>query len=162
MLEKNLKKIRNPWAVYGWFNGAWDIGRIRKESPKGFYLEYQENKSNLVDFWDKKWVKRFKTSSNAVRYFLRHQYISGENFLLENDITRQLKKNFPKAIKQEAEQLSNNSLVGYNSASPEYKPVLLETTVSDPYLDILSQRSAKCTKYSTGNCELCKRKERPC
>lgn len=70
-----------------------------------------------------KWVKNFRTSDEAVKYFFENQSFLDYPRLSKSDITKRLSVNFPKALKQESIQNFYNTLVSYqNKLSSQSSP----------------------------------------
>jgi hypothetical protein len=76
MADKTTEKIEKPWAVYGWFLGAWDIGKIVKDSKDTCYIQYSERQQYSPECWDKDWVHVFDNPVKAMAYFRVHVHDS--------------------------------------------------------------------------------------
>jgi hypothetical protein len=120
--------IEKPWAVYGWFCGSWDIGRIEHEFPHCVYIENCEGNFYFPEFENVKRVKRFVSPLEAASYFFEHQGTE-ENPLSIEEIIERLYNHFPEAMKQEEKrvlQSFHDTLIAYQNVR-------------------LSQSSPKCT-----------------
>lgn len=69
---------------------------------------------NHPELYDMDYVKTFKTSKEAIDYFLRNQ-VSYEDPFSKREITMLLLSNFPKALKQEAVQNIYQTLIAYKN-----------------------------------------------
>jgi len=126
MAKENKKIIEKPWAVYGWKSGSYGIGKVVQDFNNALWIkDFDEDD---LTCWEPKWVKTFKTSGEAARYFFENQ-VPCEVQFSKSDITKCLFANFPKALKQEAVQSLHDALFVYQNK-------------------LSSQSSPKCTKLS--------------
>lgn len=117
MAENKTPKIEKPWAVYGWWNGSWDIGILLSlsEDKQTGEIRYIEGQHYSPEYWDMKWVRIFKTSEEAINYFSGSQSFIDDSKFSKKDITKRLLANFPKAMKQESIQNLYETLVSYKN-----------------------------------------------
>jgi hypothetical protein len=117
MSEENPQAIEKPWAVYGAWAGAIDIGRIMhlSENQKIGRIQYCEGQQYPLESWDMGWVESFKTSAEATDCFLKTQSPFWETQLSLRDITKMLRINFPTAMKQESLQIFHDTLIAYQN-----------------------------------------------
>ena len=116
MAENLNSKIEKPWAVYGAEDGSWDIGRLlslSKDKQTG-EIRYTEGQMYPPEYWEMKWVRTFKTSTEAADYFFNNQGLVECPSRLK-DITKRLLQNFPQSLKQESIQNLYNTLVYYKN-----------------------------------------------
>ncbi len=141
-MGESLSQIEKPWAVYGWWIGSWDIGRIIEYNGTSPQIQYCEGQMYSLASWDPKWVKTFKTINEAIDYFVIHQQPYEEEYSRETTL-KQVSRHFPNAMKQEL-QRERHSLVN-----------LLKDLA-------LSQSLTKCTQPKPTSCGYCARQEKAC
>ncbi len=98
------KIIEKPWAVYGWYLGSWNIGRILKYNVDSPQIQYSEGQMYPLASWDPKWVTTFKSLNEAVDHFIIHQTGIYEEIYSKEKILKELSRYFPAAIKQERQR----------------------------------------------------------
>ena len=100
------RQIKEPWCVYGYLsvllpNG---FGKIVGESELTYDLIYDESGS-LASYvsWDKKYVKRFETLEQAIKYFIEHkpEYDVRELSLTNKEIESWARYQFPSQFQEE-------------------------------------------------------------
>jgi len=104
-------EIKKPWAVYGWDGGSMGIGKIKRESPNGLWIEYCEGQEYFPECWDLKWVHQFNSPIKAMAYFLVHQIKNCEKEYNKRRTIMMFLNNFPserKNIKNIEKILKNN------------------------------------------------------
>lgn len=67
------KPIEKPWAVYGWFMGPYNVGKVVRTSRGSLDIQYTEGQQYPSECWDPKWVHRFDNPLKAIAYFRVHQ-----------------------------------------------------------------------------------------
>jgi hypothetical protein len=118
MAEEKPQVIEKPWAVYGWFLGAWDLGRIVEESEDSkntVLIQYWDEQTDSPACWKSKFVKRFDTSSEAINYLFENQSLGLDSVDTKEEIFRRVLYRFPTAMKQEVLQTFNDTLVAYQN-----------------------------------------------
>lgn len=138
--------IEKTWAVYGWYLGSWNIGKILRYNGTSPQIQYSEGQEYPLASWDPKWIKSFKSFNEAVDYFIVHQTGIYEEIYSRKSIFKELSRHFPTAIKQE-KQNELTSLVS----------ILKKVEVSKS-----SFQNTQNTKQHFGPCASCIRQEKPC
>jgi hypothetical protein len=117
--------IEKPWAVYGWYLGTWDIGRVVQKGRNSLDLQYIEGQMYPPESWDPKWVKTFRTSKEAIDCFFKTQSSFYDASSVKS-ITDRLIDDFPKAMKQESLQTIHDVLSAYAQTLPKCTPTVEE------------------------------------
>ncbi len=90
-------KIEESWAVYGWFSGAWGIGKIIEDSKNTCYIRYWDK--HLPECWDSSWVHKFKTSLEAINYFWENYNEDERYFVSKEKVIEDFIYDFPEERK---------------------------------------------------------------
>jgi hypothetical protein len=101
-----LTEIQKPWAVYGWYTGSWDIGKVTSESENSLYIQYCEGQHYLPECWDFKWVKVFDDPLKAIAYFLVHKNKLEEGSNNKEKVVKTFLRNFPNERKNIEKRLA--------------------------------------------------------
>ncbi|MDO8516725.1 MAG: hypothetical protein Q7S33_01240 [Nanoarchaeota archaeon] len=96
-MEKEIKEIEKPWAVYRNFFGPLGFGKIEEDNNSSVNIRYSEGQMYASECWDVKFVKRFDTLNDAMEYYTKNHRGAGSpnQEFIRNKIKICAQKNFP-------------------------------------------------------------------
>lgn len=91
-------RIEKPWCVYGYTSRKIPehLGKIIRETEISIEIEHSESRSD-TSYWRKKYVERFDTLEEAIKYFIANkpEHGVGKKSISDEDIRRDARQNFP-------------------------------------------------------------------